>query len=398
MIFRKKEEYSILVYVGNSKVSASFVSFSKGVNPRILFSVETFFPVKEKVDDLSLSDTMYSVLNEAILGLLKTNTNQKINKKIDSVFISLASPWFVSRMKDIHIEEQKYFIITKDFLRNILDVEEKKFEKDLNNSSYEDNFGKKLKVVENTFTNTKINGYSVSENINKKTNIFDVSLFTSITSENLLRNIFSLIEKHIHVAENKIHINTFPLVSFYSTQEVSSSVNSFIFMDITGEMTDITLVHDGGVSKNISFPSGRNFIIRQIAKGFNVSFEIADSLLHLYNSKKADEEIVKKMELIISEIENEWSIYFEDSLRHLSANLILPPTLYIFCGSDISLLYKKFLKTPKSDSTAEFRKKLNIIQIDNEKLSKFCTYEPKTKNDKYIAMMSIFYNKIKLAF
>lgn len=398
MLLEKKEEVSILIYIGTNKVSASFVSFSKNKKPKVLLSVKVPFPSGVKVDESLLTQKMLSLLEESIVNVIKNTTKipalkGKVN--IKSVYINISSPWYISKIQNINIKQEKQFVITQKFLQNILEVEEKKFENELFSGDYEKKYGNDLFIIENTITSIKINGYKVKEALDKKTDNLTVSLYSSVMPESIFKKILSMVHKHTHLSDNEIHFNTFPLTFFNVLKEINEYANNYLLMDITGEVTDVTLVHDNYVSQNLSFPSARNFIIRQIAKDFDVSFEIAESILHIYNSKKADNEIIDNMTNVLGEVEKEWSIYFEDTFNQLSKNVILPPVIYIISDVDVYYIYEMFFKITKNDQTSLFRSHLNIININKDMLSKFCDFNTSLEFDEYLASLSIFVSRIK---
>lgn len=402
MFSDKKEELSILIYISTSKISASFVLFSGGKSPRVVHNIISTFSSGLKLDDFFLSQTISSLLDTTLTNLIKDGSSipflKGYLKNIKSIFVTFSNPWFTLKIKDLHLEQKISFVITLDFISNILHVEEKKIEKELLTSTVpsEGNSKQELSIIENTFTHMKINGYSISNNIGKKTDNFDISLYSSLVPNNIVKDLLSIIHKHTHLNNDKIHLNSFPLVFFYALKNMFSATNSFLFMNVEGETTSLTLVHDGGINRSISFPSAKNFIMRKIAKNLDVSPEIAESMLHMYNSEKLDKEFMQKISETLEDVEKEWSIYLEDSLSDFAKNISLPSVIYMMAESDVAILYKNFLKKAKSQSVITFRKNLNIVQIDNNSFSNFCTFDLNAKNDLHIASIAVFHNKVGL--
>lgn len=396
----KKEELSILIYISTSKISASFAVFANGKNPKIIHNVVSFFPAGLKLDDFNSPSTVSTLLDTTLTLLFKEGSGvvaHKIEEKdIKSVAVTFSAPWFVSKTKELHLEQKTPFIVTENFINNILQVEEKTFEKEILSTETDGKYSGGLAIIENTFTHSKVNGYSIPNNFGKKTDNFDISLYTSFASRDIVKNLLSQIHKHTNLSVDKIHINTFPLVFFYAIRNMFSTVNSFIFMNVEGEVTDLTLVHDGGINHNISFPSAKNFLLRKIAKSFDVSPEIADSMVHMYNAKKMDDEYQEKMRMALDDVEREWSIYFEDSLSELSNKAALPATIYMVADPEIASIYENFMKMSKADITFTLRKNLNIVHIDSGSFSNYCDFDLSVRKDEYTAMLSVFHNKIKL--
>ena len=312
-------------------------------------------------------------------------------KKIEKVLVTFSSPWFALKTKHINLVQQNYFLITKDFLDDIIEKEKKVFEKLL---SGEDSPNKSFEIVEKSIVHTKINGYEMSNSLGRKTKNFDAYLCLSVVGKSTIDIVHNAILKNSHIPADMVSIHTFPVVSFIVVRDIFSANSDFIIMDITGEVTDLTLVEDNVVIKSISMPSGRNFIIRQIAKKLDLSAEIAESNLHLYAEGKLDEKTKIQIQTILLDVEKEWSIYLESAIQEFSSQKNIPSTVYLTVDSDVAPIYKDFLSLVKTDSTAEFRKNMNLIHINKETLSHFYETQMEVEVNEFMAILAVFYNKL----
>lgn len=397
-----KEELSILIYISTAKISVAFTQFLEDKIPNVIYSTSLAFPSSLKLDDFSSPETITTLLDKSLTNLINNGITAPVLKMkqihIKSVLVTFSTPWFTVKVKDLHLEQKVPFVVSESFIENILQVEEKKFESEITESiaSNDQNVVPELSIIENTFTHSKVNGYSIPNSIGKKVNNFDISLYASFLPKELVKDTLSVIHKHTHLNVDKIFINTFPLIFFHAIKNMFSSSNSFLFMNVEGEMTNLTLVHDSGIIRNLSFPSAKNFITRKIAKSFDVSIEIADSMLHMFNLEKLDNEFSQKMKDTLDDVEKEWSIYFEDALTELSKSVSLPAVIYMVADSDIAILYSNFLKIAKMQSDITLRKNLNIVHIDPNSFSNFCNFSLGVKKDEHIAALSVFHNTSRL--
>src|SRR3989338_7170883 len=251
--FRKKEdELSILLDIGNGSINGAIVLFTKNKIPRFIFTGEVPFSIPLQPSAPELSADM------KILDYLIKNGLSKMTfaKKIEKVLVTFSSPWFALKTKHINLVQQNYFLITKDFLDDIIEKEKKVFEKLL---SGEDSPNKSFEIVEKSIVHTKINGYEMSNSLGRKTKNFDAYLCLSVVGKSTIDIVHNAILKNSHIPADMVSINTFPVVSFIVVRDIFSANSDFIIMDITGEVTDLTLVEDNVVIKSISMPSGRNF-------------------------------------------------------------------------------------------------------------------------------------------
>lgn len=389
-----KDEVVVLIDVGNGTTTGAIVIFAKNEKPKFIYVAKKFFVINEKVESEKLEIEMNSLLEQMLLLVTKKGFEHKywLNKRkvINKVLISFASPWFISKTKNIRLEKEKEFVITKSFLDNVMMQEVDLLKKELNQQNPSENF----EVIEKSIVHSKINGYNLENVIGKNTKSFDASLYMSVVSENFIDKILTTLYKYTHVSNNNVLINTFPLISFSVIRDLFTKESNFIIMDVTGEVTDITLVRGDIIVDTVTIPSGRNFIIRQIAKSFNTSTEIAESTLRLYLDKKLQDDVNTKMSEVVSAVESEWSVYIENALTELSPDMNLPSTMFLTAEKDVSEMYINFLAAPKSDSTTLFRKNLKLEHINLEKTASFYTNESGYILDEFIVLLALFYKKI----
>ena len=393
---KNKEKISLMVDIGNGSIAGAFVLFKKDVIPELLFSIRLPFVVAENPTSENLTVGMYALLNEMLETIMKRGFSHKYfqthKKKLYGVLVTFSSPWFVSKTKHLHMEQDRTFIITKPFLEDVMKKEEKVFETEL-----ADKLGPNIdpyETIEKSLIHTKINGYTLDDSIDRKTKVFDAFVHLSIIHRSIADKVASLILKHTHISKERILMHTFPIVSFSTIRDLFMEVSDFIIMDITGEVTDMTLVKDNVIAQTISFPSGRNFIIRQIAKAFSTSPEVAESTLHIHMLKKSGDLVYNRLAEIFNSMEQEWSGYLEKTIQELSLEFALPSKVYLTSDGDVAQIFMDFLKLPKEDSTSVFRKNINVTLINHNILSDLYKSDGVKLEDEFIGILSIFYNKM----
>ncbi len=370
---KKYKEVALLVDIGSGSIGVAFVLFKRGKIPRVLYNTRLPFAVAEKPDSSNLVSGMTLALNQLISSLPTAGF------QISSVFITFSSPWFISKTKTIHVAEKIPFAITERFLDQVSATEEKALQEELSSDG-----ASSFEVVEKSIIHTKVNGYVLDNSIGKKTNEFDAFLHMSVVPKSIIDTVSDIVFKHTHIIKEKFLIHTFPLVSFSVVRDLFNSTADFLLMDITGEVTDLTLVRDNVIVQTVSFPYGRNSIVRKIGASLAVTPEIAESTLHMYIEKKLEGESVTKVETTLWQEEKEWTKYFEDARSQFSEGSALPGKIYITADSDMESIFTNFLKLPQTD----------VIYVDNETFNQFYQSDSKDFSDEFIAILTIFYNKI----
>lgn len=389
-----KEKSVLLFDIGNGTITGSLVYFKQGEKPKFLYICKEFFATSEKLDAKSLESQMNTLFEEVVKNTLKKGLEHKFwnqnKKRVDSAMISFSSPWFLSKTKHIHLTNEKEFVITQKFLNEIVEKEIQVLKVELNNDGGKDTYS----VIESSIVHGKINGYTVNDLIGKETKNFDASLYISVINDTFKQKIFDTVSKVTHLLPKSIHLNTFPLVLFSVIRDLFTKEENFLLMDITSEVTDITLVNGDIIEKTVSFPSGKNFILRQLAKNLSVSPEIAESTLKLFINKKLNDDVLLKVNDTLTEVEKEWSIYLETALLEISPEMNLPHTLFMTADAEASQIFNQYLTIQKLDATSLWRKNVRITHIDLDKLSTFFQNDSGFLLDEFIVVLSLFYKKI----
>jgi len=394
--FLEKEDVSLLINIGNGGINVSFVSFVKNQIPKFLYSINAPY-VGEKANASKLSDSMNLLLDSLLrIAIKKAWSNafwSNKNRKFSHVIISFSSPWLILKSKDIHLSQDIPFIITKKFINDVTLKEAGLFKKELLKNAPE-NTGGGFEIIEKSIIHTKINGYTVDNIIGRKTKSLDVFLYVSAISENIEKKISDIVLEHTHIERERILMHSFPLVLFSTVRDNLEEDPDFILMNINSEITDIILINNRIIKSVESFPFGKNTIVRRLAKFFKVSLEIAESQLTMYMSKKVDDSTFDSMQNLLEDLEKEWSIYLEDALLTLSRDMILPKKIYVVTNNEVSSIFIYFLKLPKTDTTSNFRKHLEIIHMNESILSRFYQNNFKTPVNESLVILATFYNKL----
>ncbi|KND47611.1 MAG: hypothetical protein AB201_01610 [Parcubacteria bacterium C7867-006] len=389
----EKEKVSLVIDVGSSTVTSAMVVFNAEELPTFLYSKTATHPVGDKADANRLIESLLSILDLQLKELVKEGFNHKYwnnkSKKLSGGIISFSSPWFAIKTKHLSLSHEKDFIVTESFLNDVISQEENIFKSELYPERPD-----AFEVIEKNVLHTKINGYELQNILDKKTKSLEAFLCMSAMDVGLVYKIQDIVLRYAHIHKDDFKFHTFPVVSFAVVRDFFSAGGDFLICDVSGDVTDLTLVQDFVIKQNVSIPSGRNFILRQISKNFDVTPEIAESMLHMFSSDKSDDSVNQKMHEVIAEIEKEWAIYLENALVELSPTINLPSNIYLMSDSDVVHIYTEFLKMPKTDTTSIFRKMLNINIIDEIVVSKFIKNQAVGKIDEFITFVALFYKKL----
>lgn len=395
--FGKKESMSLLVNIGNGGISVALVGFAKNQLPKVIYSTSSEFK-SEKSETTRLPSDAIELLDSLIKNTFDnsySNVNWKNkSKNISNVVLSFSSPWVISKSKVIHLSKEKPFIVSKKFIENIIYEEEKLYKKELRENPDIGNSNEFI-TADKSVVHAKINGYFIDNCIEMKTDNLDLFLYMSVITKNIEDSVNSVIAKHINISPDKVIVNSAVFGLFSVMRDIFPTDSNYLFMNIDSEITDLVHVENHTIEALTTFPFGENSIIRQIAKSSNQPFETAKSQFSMFITNKSDSSIVPETEIAFQNSEKEWAVYLEDALSALSSNNdILPRRMYLFSKDDITPVFSDLLKQEKNDTTHNFRKNLDIIDIPDSLFSSYYEKFFAGGVDRQMSILVIFCNRI----
>ncbi len=223
-----------------------------------------------------------------------------------------------------------------------------------------------------------VDGYSLLNVIGKKTNKADLSVYMSWAEAPFIEAIEKSV--HTHVAPHlNVIFHTFPFAVFSTIREIFPQTEKYIHFDVAGEITDVSIVRRNMIEKTVTYPSGKNVLIRAIAKSFGVPGDAARSLFHICIERRADASVVEKVTAAITEAEKEWSEYLDEVLEGVTVGKVFltayPQTAEIF----ESFLYKKNFAS--------------IVHIDQDFLAQFVGTTPALDLDIFLGIETFFLSR-----
>jgi hypothetical protein len=373
--FSKKYGTSLLVDIGNGSVSAALVDFS-GKKPLVVSYSRVAFVTGERPRADSLTAKVVSAIDSAVKKTVSFKTHRGFFKNgISSVTISFASPWFSAKTKKISVKDNSKSRITRDFIDKIVSKERKIFEKETG-----------LSGLECFPVEAEIKGYKIENILGKETENFFLTLYVSAADPNLLGSVLKIISKKTGILSENINVHTFPFVTSRVIHSFFPNETEFLMMDITGEITDMTLVSSGKIEKMVSFPSGRNSVLRKIADNFSVSVEIAGSLFNLYLNNKLENETLEKMGMIVSSWLDDWSKHLTESLSEFSTEAS-PRKIYLTSDKDMADFIRKIIKNHRGADSSEI---FDEVVLVDEKIFQDAYDRRKFPADNYIEILIVF--------
>jgi hypothetical protein len=394
--FSPKAELGVVFHVGSLSVGAGLVRFKKGELPKVIYTLRESYPYREQLEPEKYVSDMVTALKKVNLrlakeGLLHLKFTEFGSLKIKHVFYGFSSPWSVTQTKVAIISKPEGFTLTKEMVDKIVEEQERIFE--ANATGGQANAKSLLHVVEKRVIQIKLNGYETSEPFGKKADRADVSIFVSLIPRIVFNKVFDVSLSTYHPRDTNVF--SFPLVSFSVIRDSFLGASSdFMFLDVGGEISEISIVKDGLLLETVSFPLGRNYIVRQVARAASTTPEEAASLIRIYHEGHADAALEQKLAPVIEQASSEWVTGFNSVLGKLSMRMALPTNLYAVIHNDFVRFFMKALENERAFQFSGRDLSFQATLVNPEKLSTSVVFGKHADRDAFIAILASFSGRV----
>jgi len=378
----------LLLDIGSASVGGALVTLNKEGKANILKTARKPMILQEKLNFQRFTNSMLTSLDE-MLEELEKNAPAKPKKAI----CILASPWYVSQTRTVSVQEKNPVAITEKYLQGIVKKDLDKFEKTYKRESTDKNKVEKqfFEVLEAETVRVRLNGYEVQNPRGVEAKKIEAVVFASLGHKGVIDSIESHIRKTFNVRNLSFH--SFALAGMSTIRDMFPVQEDFLFMDITGEVTDIVFVKDNIPMKTVSFPAGKNFLIRRIASGLSTVPAEAVSLFELYRQNQVQDSVRAKLENILATAERDWIASLIKSLQGLS-EVALPRNLYFTSDTEISAWITETLSKAGFEGLNMSDITFDVQFLGDELIEPFVEFKGGVRRDSFLAIESIFGQRI----
>lgn len=371
----KKQKNSLIIAIGSASVGGALVSDREDGKANIIGTSRREMIFQEELNFKRFTASMLSALEKVLEDI------EKLKKgAVKDVFCTLSSPWYIAETKKIHIEKKKKFTLRTNDIKEIAENAVLDFKK--SNLIHED-----IKEIEANVLQVKLNGYEVETTEGKETLRADVILYVSASPKKVLDAVTNKVRERFNY--KNISFRSFTTAFFNATRDTFTNHDNFLLLDVTGEVTDIAVISSGVVSDVISFPVGKNTIVRNIASITGHPPEEALSLLRAYIDGKMKSTPEKKIESAISASKNKWSEGLSKALDVASNKHVFPRVIFIVSDSDVLGWFSSLLRVIAIEKTRLKLDEITITEVTPKILEPFTIFEGGAKRDSFLSIASL---------
>ncbi len=365
-----KDERSVLLCIIESgAVHTSLCLMHPKNKPFIVHSVTKSIAFQEKINFERFGSATLRALADACQEIITKGVSHVSSRRIrkghiDAVYCIYSSPWYVSQTRHVDIRRPEPVVVTE---RLILDLAQENGAPRslLSLADVHDT----PKILTQDIVNVRLNGYPIHNPYNKKADRISFSIIAGAISqsfskyaEDVIGRFFSQ-ERFFHFAG--------PTMLFLGVRDTLASDDSFLAVDVSGELTDVSVIRDGVLTETISFPIGVRTGIRFFSKHERVLPTEVFGVVQGIRDKKLDAAKQKGYESGASLARTKWSSAFSQALLPHLASAPLPKKAFLF-GDSGEFARVKDVLIPTNLLHPQTGEPIETTPILVENLSSFC--------------------------
>lgn len=380
---KQNEELTLLVDIGSASVGAALVKIRKEQAPQVVASVREDISFQEVLSSarflLSMNKALDKVLND-LQKKTKTTGNPK------HFFCTLSSPWFILKTRELGITKNEEFEVTERTLEKFIDDDILKLKDELKTTLPPED----VKIIEKKIIRIKLNGYEIKNPYKQKTSQIEMMVTVGVSSGKVIQSIERKINNFFHA--KSIHFGAFPVAAFSAIRDIFPTESSFLFLDITGEATDVSRVENDILACTVSFPRGKNFFIREISARLRTVHEEATTLFSMFLRGELDTARYADVSKIVEAAEVEWIERFEKAITLLAENGAPPRKIFFTTDAEISSRFLSLIPKAKSGILADAE--FEVQYLDQLIVSKFVSFDTEVIRDPFIVVEALLAEKL----
>jgi hypothetical protein len=374
---KKKDELVAIFDIGSGSVGGAIVSFPLDESlPIIKKIVRTEIEyTNEKLDVNLFTKNMLKALNTTAEALYQGKLGAP-----DRIVCVLASPMYSSETRVVKLNKEIPFIFTHKIANDLLEKELKSIVSDYNKKSK--TLYNEIEVMENHIMDISLNGYYIQEPIGVRTKSVEMNMVFSFSQKFILDKIRKEMSRTFH--EIPVYFSSFMVASYFAVRDKYISPDSYLLLDIGGEVTEVGIVSKGILKASLSFPFGRKTFYKYISSKLDIEYRDAKELFNLYKNGDMPETDKNKYEPLFKSIEGSWSESFRGCIGGLPHVLALPSTVFMTADLDIIGWFSNVVANEEFIQSMTIDHKCTVVSLKSSDFLKKCKIEKDVELDPFI--------------
>ena len=364
-ITNNKEKIIAIFDIGTGSVGGALVKIptdDKGL-PTIIKSTRTEIKFRKNFE--------FGLFIEDMIGTLSNTAQSLYNMKAgapEEIFCVLASPWYLSETRIIKMSQKKPFIFSKHLASSLITKEVQTLME-----SFKAKYGdleSLPEMIEQHTMSVALNGYNTRDPLGKKCNFIEMSMIISLSPKLCVDKMRETLSKIFH--HTPVSFSSFTIATYFAVREKYIVPDSYLLLDISGEITDVGIVSKGVLKSSLSFPFGKKTFFDYICTKLEIELRDAKEIFKLYSEGTLSLEHKNKIEPLFKSIENSWGEAFDQCIATLPRTLVLPNTIFLTADNDIRKWFASALEKDEHIKSVINDNKCTVVTLEGPEFLNMC--------------------------
>lgn len=363
---KKKENIIAIFDIGSGSVGGAIVRIPNDGKhiPTIIKSVRAEVISREELDFKTFTSDMLDALGSTARMLYDSKLGAP-----EEIHCVLASPWYLSETRVVKLAREHSFAFTQKIADELLEKEILSLKED-----YDKKYGNVKttpQVIEHNVMGVSLNGYLVDDPFGKRSRSVEMHLAISLSPKSVLDKIEKTISNTFH--HIPVTFSSFVMSSYLAVREKYITPDSYLLLDIGGEITDVAIITKGILKASLSFPFGKKTFFKYICTKLEIEERDAVELFNLYSTGTLSDRKKKKAEQLFQSIENSWGEAFRACIGTLPHTLRLPSTIFLTADSDIRGWFVDVVRNEPFIQSMVVDHKCTVITLEGPEFLSMCS-------------------------
>lgn len=344
MILGKKKSHLLVVDIGTVSITAAFVRVDGG-NSTIEHVFRQYYEPTIKADAARFERKVM----QALADIFRQIAQESAGAIIDECRIGLSAPFYVAETIEVERNFEVRKTIENTDIQNIVLDGEKVFK------SHFPSHGGEIKIFEGYILESMLNGYATALPVNQQANTLSVSMRFSALRSSLL----SAVQQKLSIFGGPFPLKLYSFAPVYvaALGELLTDDALSVFVDIGGDMTEVTILRKGVIEEAHTFPFGIMNIAEAIMRDFGLDYASGVALLQKFLAEQTITSEAERIDKIILSVITYWREEFEVLFKTIGISSERAIDIYLFGGGAIMADLKGLLQTLSPlDEMGEFVK------------------------------------------
>lgn len=387
---------SFIVFdVGSASVTGAVMGSETGKVPKVMHSYTMPIVLQKNPEPKRLISSMLDALEKCAESCSSALADMRVSGDVadaepQACHIFFSSVWCYSSPRVIAMRSARPVTVSPRSIHNALHSEIESAESSMRSDGNLSLFKAGDDLVEKKIMQIRLNGYEVSDLGGSKAKSVELDVLMSFVPKRLRESVVSRIRKHVHCLAHEFH--SFLLASFAAVRDLSNGRENFLLIDVAGEVTDIAVIRRGVIAECVSFPLGKNFILRKVSEAVGVSAEVAESYVRMLAEGKFDHKAMSSVRAAVETAGKDWLEVFNQSVSELSEEIFMPKKAFLTVDEAFESVFMGAVASASCDKLLVPNETMDPEIINSAAVKKYIEAKD-AKPDPFIAIECLYISR-----